>query len=108
MRFFRSWFSCSRFSTYPLDVARPVIRSVVRHSVLFCKQGEHPPGNPSHRILRTYVKTMSASLTYLQSWCYQDTRLLTLHRSQACPVRVDDASLFFTEFEKSSGPKYSV
>jgi hypothetical protein len=29
------------------------MRSVVRHSVLFCKQGEHPPGSPSHLILRT-------------------------------------------------------
>lgn len=33
-----------------------MILSVVRHSVLFCKQGEHPPGSPSHLILRTYIR----------------------------------------------------
>jgi len=29
---------------------------------------------------------------------------ITLHLSQACPVRVDIWSFFLTEFEKSSGP----
>lgn len=50
-----SWlFSYSRASVWPRVVARPVMRSVVLHSVLFCTQGEQPPGRPSQRILRTW------------------------------------------------------
>lgn len=43
-------FSPSRFSAWPRDRAWPVIRSVVRHSVLFWAQGEQPPGWGSQRI----------------------------------------------------------
>jgi hypothetical protein len=43
-------FSPSRFSAWPRDRARPVMRSVVRHSVLFCAHGEQPPGCGSQRI----------------------------------------------------------
>lgn len=52
---------------WPRDVARPVMRSVVRHSVPFCMHGVQPPGVASHRILRS------------------------LHRSHACPVRDEPA-----------------
>ena len=46
-------FSPSRLSVWPRDLARPVMRSVVQHSVLFWAQGEQPPGCGSQRILRT-------------------------------------------------------
>lgn len=45
-------FSLSIASAWPRTVARPVMRSRVRHSTLFCAQGEQPPGRASHRILR--------------------------------------------------------
>lgn len=48
-------FSPSTFSVWPRDLMRPVMRSVVRHSVLFWAQGEQPPGWGSQRIFLTCV-----------------------------------------------------
>jgi hypothetical protein len=101
----------------------PVIRSVVVHSVLFCSQGEQPPGLASHRILRICGKVFSSSTkkralgAQRRRFCRRrndaaarglgdETR--TLQRSQACPVLLELWSFFFTEREKSLGDAFCV
>lgn len=59
---FMAMFSDSMCSVWPLDVARPVIRSVVLHSRLFWMHGEHPPARASHRILRTWAHYLVSSI----------------------------------------------
>ena len=51
-------FSVSTVSVCPRDTARPVMRSVVRHSTLFWRHGVQPSRFASHRIFRIYHATM--------------------------------------------------
>lgn len=83
----REAFSPSTLSVWPRDLARPVMRSVVRHSVLFWAQGEQPPGWGSHRIFRTCRVGQKSDTG--ASACSQAVWERTLHLSQAWPVRFE-------------------
>ena len=100
-------FSDSMCSVCPLEVARPVMRSVVLHSRLFCRHGEQPPGRASHLILRTCMHRQSPVARRLSgTWSGSRFFLLTLHRSHAWPVRDVPVSFLRTDPEKS--PPFSV
>lgn len=79
-------FSFSKFSVCPLLVARPVMRSVVLHSVLFCRHGEHPPGRASHRIF----------LTYNEICQYSNVRQASLRSHTPCTDRRPVQSLSYS------------
>lgn len=64
---------------------------MVLHSVLFWRHGEQPPGRASHLILRIFhVAAVSFHMPHFIYYFHS----LTLHRSQAWPVRDEPADFF--------------